>query len=131
MSNMVAQHGSLNSGKWLRLEQKEADEYANGYDDLWIIDGPIYDRRVPSMNAGTVVPTKLFKIMLIKRDARPVIQAFIFPNRALGGSKLEEYLATVDEIEAATQLDFFPNMKKRTQERLESARPTHLWIVSE
>lgn len=131
MSNMIPEHGSLNSGKWLALEKREADVYANGFDDIWIIDGPVYAPRDDTVNGGVTVPTHVFKIMLIKRDGRPLVQAFLFPNGALGKSKVESFLTSVDDIESVTKLDFFPAMPKRTQTRLERARPTSLWIVSD
>lgn len=131
MSNMVAQYYSLNRGMWKRLEEIEADDYANGFGHVWIIVGPIYDLKAAvDRTRPVLIPKAFFKIMLVfGTDKRPAVQGFIFPNQKPIQKDFSRYLASIDEIEALTGLDFFPAMPKDLQTRLEKQKPKTLWKI--
>lgn len=131
MSNMAPQWASLNRGMWRGLEKKEADLYANGLKQIWIIDGPIYELEEKSAGTQPIsIPRGFFKIMLVVADDnRPVTQAFIFEN-AKPDRPLERCLVSVREIEAQTKLNFFPRMPAALQDRVEARKPNKLWTVA-
>ena len=119
MSNMSPQHGSLNSGVWLKLEtaireikdEKEADH-------LWAIVGPVFGEEPASISRGVgknvPVPDAYFCIMIEPTTyphdtvSRAKIDCFIIPQDAPASSSPVDYPATLAEVEEATNLKFFP-----------------------
>ena len=43
MSNVCPQQPNLNRGMWEELESREANDYADRFGQVWVIDGPIFD----------------------------------------------------------------------------------------
>jgi DNA/RNA endonuclease G (NUC1) len=119
MSNMSPQYGSLNSGVWLKLETA----IRNINDDpkrehVWIIVGPVFGQDPPSINRGQgkylQVPESYFCIAVDPKyypydtPSSVHIDCFVIPQNAPGNSNPQDYPATLEEIEAATNLEFFP-----------------------
>jgi len=118
MSNMSPQYGSLNRGVWLKLEnaiRKIKDEREK--DHVWVIVGPVFGEEPASVNRGhgkyLPVPEKYFCIT-VEPYAYPYdtlskahIDCFLIPQNAPSRSSPTDYPATLEEIEAATQLSFF------------------------
>ncbi len=66
--------------------------------------------------------------MLCVWARKPSLIAFQVPQTAKS-HRLNSYLATVDEIEAKTGLDFFTLLEDKLEESLESQRPEAEWNV--
>jgi endonuclease G len=148
LSNMVPQFGPFNSGVWLKLE-KHVRAWACTRDEVLIITGPVwYDPKEadPSTADGQVsysvigsnqvaVPTHLFKIVLSRNPDTDKLEslAFLFPNQPKfpKSPPLEDYLTTIDFIELQTGFDFFPELKKAEQDKLEAFKATALWARSD
>ncbi len=128
MSNVVPQTPTLNQGIWRRLEQLEADKYAQVFEDVWVITGPIFGddaRRLPS---GVLIPDGCFKIILKEIDGHPHVLAFIIPQDVTTKAILESYLTSVREIERLTGLDFLADLPDSLEELLEMQTATALWL---
>lgn len=118
MSNMSPQYGSLNSGVWLKLENAIREiEDEPGRDHVWAIVGPVFGEELSSINRGhgkfLPVPDAYFCVIVDPQrypydtPSRVAIDCFIIPQSASRNSYPEDYPATLDEVEQATNLKFF------------------------
>ena len=56
-----------------------------------------------------------------------MVLAFIAPQTVSGHEPLTQFLTSVREIETQTGLDFFPELLKEVQERIETVKAERLW----
>ncbi len=130
MTNVCPQTSSLNQGIWQGLEQQvretisQDDTANNEVHDVWIIAGPIFDDTpVERWTSGIAIPTHFFKIVAYRKGYGGTVKAaaFIFPQKP-AHSDLNRYARTVDEVEARTGLEFFPELTATKQRNLESKK---------
>lgn len=128
MSNIAPQRPALNRNVWQRLERLE-DSYADRFDQLYILTGPIFDdrREVLSESSDVEIPDEFYKILLDEDDGRVHILAFRIPQTVSGREPLEQYLTSVDDIEQATDFDFFWALSDPLESRIEAEKPQELW----
>ena len=118
MSNMSPQYGSLNGGVWLKLEDAiRAIEDEPGKDHVWAIVGPVFGDQPSSVNRGRgkylPIPDAYFCIVVDPHSypydtpSRVQFDCFLIPQDAPRSSHPEDYPATLEEVEAATNLEFF------------------------
>lgn len=119
MSNMSPQYESLNSGVWRDLEKaiREIEDEPRKADQVWVIVGPIFGEEPESVYRGRgkhlPVPESYFCIV-VDSDNYPYdtpskvdIDCFIIQQGAPRSSRPEEYPATLEDVEEATNLKFF------------------------
>jgi endonuclease G len=121
-TNMAPQIGpGFNRGVWKYLEETVRGWVTcGGHSELYVITGPIYGRN-PSTIGGNrvVIPREFFKIVYDPNSGHGV--GFILPNAQIGSrADLQLYARSIEDIEAATGLDFFSNFDQRRQALLES-----------
>ena len=123
MSNVVPQYREFNEfGLWRELEAKIQNDWVSDRGmDLWIIAGCVlglgsFDVVGPESNIQ--VPAMLYKIVL-KKTPNPLILAFLFPQQREKHGHIEDFLVSVDAIEALTGIDFFPSLRDSTQAAVE------------
>ena len=139
-TNMTPQDGSFNSGVWVRLESR-VREYAKLSDTLYVVTGCLFDKstRLTSPYTDTrfavKIPTHYFKALLYKGSSSYakgtdgyMMAGFIFEHQKQYASdaSIGNYRVTIDELEAQTGIDFFPNLEKRNEtlsKQLEAAAP--------
>ncbi|GAA3894781.1 DNA/RNA non-specific endonuclease [Halomonas cibimaris] len=133
MSNMLPQKPALNRQLWQRLEEAIMDHFAPRFTRLQIVTGPVYP---PSFmenvfnRVGLVeVPAAFYKIIVAPDAADPKALAFIMPQNVKGNEPLDDYLVSIDEIEARTGLDFFPDLPVDMEDRLEGQTRTEGWAL--
>ena len=119
MSNMCPQNRNLNRGDWKELEELER-KWAVSHGVVNIAAGPIYYNVSPTRigNNKVAVPDAFFKVILVDYPKAPKAYGFIFKNEA-GSHPLSSYQLTVNEVEKATGMDFFPGLS----EKVESQKP--------
>lgn len=130
MSNMSPQRPRLNRQLWQRLEEVVMDDFVPRFGTLQVITGPIYPqdfldgafRRV----GFTQVPEAFYKILVVPSET-PRVLAFIMPQEVSGNEPLDRFLVSVDEIEARTGLDFFPQLAAPVERQLEGRVDTDGW----
>lgn len=113
LSNMVPQDQAMNSGIWSSLENATR-ACAKTLGEVYVITGPLFEGKTKTVGADNVaVPSSLYKIVVSGNAAR----AFIMPNRKLppARSNFTRYEATVNEVERATGMNFFPSGKVNKQ----------------
>ncbi len=132
MSNMSPQRPALNRGKWRELE--EQIRYWVRFDEqLYIITVPIFadkNKKIGTQNSISV-PTAFFKVVLDMKEPTLKGIAFIMPNEGIDNDKLlQDFAVSIDQVEAQTGLDFFPQLEKDTalEKRLESQLNLNDWF---
>lgn len=145
--NAVPQRHEFNAGIWLDLERLTG-AWAQRYGSVWVIAGPVFHRRSghPPETIGdtaqgefpVAVPDALFKLV-VRETAEPAapveVLAFLYPQEGSGYAKgpfhQKRFLATVDEVERLTGLDFLTALPDGEEEEVEGRRATELWPVEE
>ena len=123
MSNICPQDHELNKGKWNDLEIA-CRRWANRYGELYIVCGPIIDKRNGKRigkEHEVIVPEKFFKVVLITSTKPVRAIGYIFENNS---SERPYKVHTVDEIEKITGMDFFPNLPDNIEDMVESRYET-------
>lgn len=128
MSNIAPQRARLNQLVWQRLEEAESDKVAPRAGELWVVTGPVFGAQPRTLKSGIPVPEAFYRIWLDLRDAgTPAALGFMVPQQVCGTEPLGDYLASVDEIEQRTGLDFFSELDDPHEAALESARTAQGW----
>jgi len=122
MSNISPQRRNLNQKLWQRLEEVTVDHFLPQQQTLWVITGPIFDEKIEQLNSGVEIPDAFYKIIVApgQLPAEAKVISFVMPQRVKGTEALSRYLASVDQIEAATGLDFFSALPDQLETQLES-----------
>jgi len=126
MSNVCPQTPGLNRGLWKHLE-KEAREYANDLDEIWVITGPIFDADIERLPSNVEIPDKFYKILVDEFGGSLRMLAFIMPQDVPSSSTLDDFLVSVDKIEKLTGLDFLWPLDDELEAKLEAYTETVLW----
>ena len=143
MSNMSPQRPAFNRGIWKQLEALVRDwAFAEGA--IQIVTGPVLtdwraeggespDERYPGDGRfetigpeGVSVPDYFYKVVLDIQEPEFKAIGFLLPNQR-GEGGLESYALSVNEVEFATGLDFFPGLPDDLEETLESGLDIGLW----
>lgn len=139
LSNISPQVGNgFNRHIWRVLEESIREWVANR-GELTIITGPLFkpdsDGRVQYNVIGenqVAVPNAFFKIVVDGHpdEEHPQALAFVIPNRRLFERTIDEFLVSIDEIEADSGLDFLQEFSDVVEDRLEADAATRLWNLS-
>lgn len=128
MTNIAPQRHALNAGVWKEIEMREANDYAQNLEEIWVFCGTIFSpthlRELPS---GVPIPDSFYKIVIDEQHGALRIIAFIFSQNSNHKTAAADGLCSVDAIEAATGLNFFPELPENIQAQLESIVPKDLW----
>jgi endonuclease G, mitochondrial len=135
MSNMAPQWPKMNRNAWKALET-ETRQWVTTYSEAWEVTGPIFfdpKENSPGTANGTVtyatigkdavsVPTHFYKIIVVQDGSSWKSIAFVFPNINTYTSPyhIEQYLQSVQWIEAHTGLSFMPDLTAQQKLDLKS-----------
>ena len=116
----MAQHRSINSGRWAQLEAA-VRRLAARSDVLYVFTGPLFPDQPARIGPGGVaVPAHTFKVILAVQGTRRAMFAAIVPNAAQVTGPLDAFATTVDEVERRTGFDFFSSLDDSEENELES-----------
>lgn len=125
LSNMSPQVASLNRGKWSSLED-QVRQWALAYGGLNVVTGPIFKDNIGSIGTDNVtVPGYYYKVLY--SDQKKIMIGLILPN-ASSSKSLDQFVVTVDEIEAQTGIDFFPGLEDKFEGQLEGSVSLSGWF---
>jgi len=127
MSNVCPQLAKLNQGLWQELEMTVARDYANRFEEVWVVTGPIFEDQPNKLTCGVHVPGAFYKIVVDEKDGGPRMLAFILPQSPEPGETLKALLVSVDAVERQTGLDFFHELEDELEQKLETETPSALW----
>ncbi|MFC2106310.1 DNA/RNA non-specific endonuclease [Candidatus Bipolaricaulota bacterium] len=125
LSNFAPQHESFNRwGLWRKLERIIQETWVKDRGmELWVVAGSVFTGTEPA-KAGPWedihIPQLFFKLVVKLEQDEPLILAFLFPHEANGAGDIQDYLVTVDTIEALTGFDFFRDLPDDIEEAMES-----------
>ena len=115
--NACPQLQAQNNGIWKELEQ-QCEAMADQYGKVWIITGPVFFNKTPSMWLGSntekkaAIPDAFFKIIVWKTDLKVTHQNYLIPNILIKPKPLKSYQTTIQRIESLTKLKFLTNISK-------------------
>lgn len=134
--NAVPQLQMQNNGIWKELEQL-CHDWADTYGRIWVICGPVFFGKSPSMWLGqdgekkAAIPDALFKIVIRETDGQTHLKAlaFLIPNiLPRQDQELETFLTSVDRIESLTGLEFITVLEKSDQDTIKkTTAPSLNW----
>ncbi|MDD5597933.1 MAG: DNA/RNA non-specific endonuclease [Victivallaceae bacterium] len=115
--NACPQLQSQNNGIWKELEQK-CETMADQYGKVWIITGPVFFNKSPSMWLGqniekqAAIPDAFFKIIIWQEGDKIIHQAYLIPNILVKPKPIKSYQTTIPRIESLTGLKFLTKLSK-------------------
>lgn len=125
-SNISPQDHDFNAGIWNRLEQK-VRYWAAKYDGVYIVTGGVLKGDMKTIGDENVsVPNEFYKIVVDASDGNYKAIAFLMPNSASSES-FYEYAVSIDEVEAKTGIDFFPQLPDSIENKLEQMLNLKAW----
>jgi endonuclease G, mitochondrial len=129
MSNVSPMKAAFRHGLWTELEtQVRTWAVANG--EVYVIAGPVLKGSLLTIGKSAIAaPTSFYAVVLDNREPDVKGIGFILPN---GPSKkpLLSYAVSIDVVEKATGLNFFPNLPAKVQTPLEAIADTAKWTES-
>ena len=137
-TNMTAQNSNLNQGVWMKLEDMIRDRMMPRCDTLYVVTGAVHETEDDKNTAyikgnygeSTAIPKAYYKVLLkfTKPNSYSAI-GFWYDNKSYGNVEPNaNHAQTVDEIEKRTGYDFFTNLPKDVQDKIEAEfKPTE-WL---
>jgi endonuclease G len=127
MSNIIPQTDFINRYLWRDLEERIAVRYGRYLDEVWVMTGPVFSEPVKRLPSGVAVPTAYYKIVADVQDDTLRVMAFLVQSRSPPYTRLKTTMASIDELEGLTGLDFFAGLPPETQAALESRPAGRFW----
>lgn len=129
MSNMCPQDMTFNAESWERLENA-CRRWARQEGSVYIVCGPIYNsnRKISTIgrNHTISVPTGFFKCVLSLQKGQEKAIGFIYSHNDIN-QPMGQAATSVDEVERITGYDFFANIDKKTEKRVEATFNLTAW----
>lgn len=126
LSNICPQNHNLNAGVWKSLEEKVRN-WAQQYGSVYVVCGPIVSSNSSVIGSCDIsVPEAFYKVLLIPMGGTYQAIGFYFENKA-GTRPLKTFCKTVDEVEAMTKIDFFPQLDDKIENSIEANIDFSFW----
>lgn len=129
LTNMVPQRPGFNrdgfghEGLWGFLEN-EVRDWVRERDDIYVVSGAIASGR-STIGRGVAVPEAFYKVVIDLQEGESI--AFLMPHEDDLRDSAEEFIVSIDEIEAASGLDLFSRIVDAQEEVLESYKSPQMW----
>lgn len=124
MTNICPQNHNLNAGDWSEME-KLCRVWAERYGEIIIVCGPVlYRGEHKKIAKSIVVPEAFFKVVYCPSRQKAI--GFLYKN-AEGNRPKGDYVNTVDQVERITGYDFFPDLAKDVQDKMEAEASLADW----
>ncbi|WP_299776922.1 DNA/RNA non-specific endonuclease [uncultured Formosa sp.] len=126
-SNISPQNHDFNAGIWNALEQT-VRTWAKSYNDVYVVTGGVLTPNLKTIGDEHVsVPNYFYKIIFKDDGANSKMIAFLMPNKPNENKSIKSYIVSVDQIEAETGIDFFPNIDDTLEANLERSTNAVGW----
>ena len=141
MSNMTPQAPDFNRGIWKHLED-QVREWAERFGRAYVVSGPVLDKSADEYTSigqsKVAVPEYFYKVILVpiyqddadkaspETCASVMAIGFIIPNKKCQDD-FWNYAASVDQVEAATGLDFYPLLDDALEAAVEAESDIAPW----
>ena len=128
-SNMSPQQPSFNRGIWKKLEER-VRTWAIENSALYIVTGPILTAGLSTIGEHQIsVPKYYYKVILDYTEPELKGIGFIIPNKGSQDS-LQAYTVSIDSVERATGIDFFPGLPDNQEKTIERSVCKSCWSWS-
>lgn len=125
-SNISPQEHQFNSGIWNTLEQK-IRYWANKYDGVFVVTGGVLKGKMKTIGTEQVsVPNQFYKVLIDNNSGKTKMIAFLMPHKN-SKKPLYEFVVSVDDVEAVTGIDFFPELDDAIEHKLEASSSYKGW----
>ncbi len=134
MSNIAPQVPDFNRGIWENIEERVRD-WAVRDGELIVVTGPVLRDGLPTIGRhnSVAVPEFFYKIVLFyqpKTGKKPRALAFLLPNEALHGKRMNSYIVPVDQVEKITGYNFFAKLPDEIEKNIEAQSDWDAWTKS-
>jgi len=127
MSNIIPQTPHVNRYIWRDLEWRVSRRYGRYFGEVWVVTGPVFTEPIKRLSSGVPIPSGYYKIIADETGDQLRVMAFLVNSRCPPYTRIKSRLVSIDELEALTGLDFFPDLEKAAQAELESRPAGRLW----
>lgn len=124
MSNMVPQLPGHNRAIWKGLENRER-KWANKRGLVYVYAGPLFIGQTETIGNKVPVPSHLWKVIYDPVSQEAI--AYVIEHKKLPTSKLDNYLESVDKVEALSNLDLLNTLEESLQAQVESTVQSRQW----
>lgn len=125
-SNISPQKHDFNSGIWNTLEQK-VRYWASKYNGVYVVTGGVLKGNMKTIGVERVaVPNQFFKILIDNNNGKTKMIAFLMSHQN-SDKPLYDFVVSVDEVEALTGIDFFPELEDAIENKLEASSSFKDW----
>ena len=129
LSNICPQNPNLNGGVWKDLEEQVRD-LASQKGKIFVACGPIVNDMSNTIGENkVVVPQAFYKVLLQEENGEIHTIGFVYENVS-GRKPMSTYAMTVDEVENLTNIDFFPSLPNKIENKVESEVDFSKWTIS-
>ena len=129
LSNICPQNPNLNGGVWKDLEEQVRD-LASQKGKIFVVCGPIVNDISNTIGENkVVVPQAFYKVLLQEEYGEIHTIGFVYENVS-GRKPMSTYAMTVDEVEKLTNIDFFPSLPNKIENKVESEVDFSKWTIS-
>lgn len=126
MSNMSPQVPGFNRGIWKKLEE-QVRTWAKENHKLYIVTGPVVEKRADRIGKSKVsIPQYYYKAILDIQEPELKAIGFLMKNEK-SSKEIMSFAMSIDELEEATGLDFFPSVPDELEGKLESLLDKKAW----
>lgn len=133
MTNITPQRPNLNRKLWQRLEEVEVKNFTQLATPIWVVTGTVFDESIETLKSAqnVEIPDAFYKMYAMQSAGKTYLLAFLMPQTVKGNEPLDQYVVTVDKIEALTGLDFFHELPDKEENVLESTLNVVPWKLGE
>ena len=125
-SNISPQLPAFNRGVWKRTEEL-VRFWATTYDSIYVVTGPVLTPSLPIIGPnGVAVPASYYKVILQYSGTGVKGIGFIIPH-ASSSATLKTFAVSIDAVEAATGIDFFPALPDAEEAAIENSLKPDAW----
>lgn len=131
LTNVSPQVPEFNRGIWKKLET-QVRSWAKANKRLYVVTGPILRHnakdapRLKDQKDNPTIPRGFYKVVLDYDAPDKKGIGFLFKNKDID-QPLENFVVSIDRVEAYTNLDFFPTLTDEEQQALEAVVNPVAW----
>jgi endonuclease G len=125
-SNISPQEHQFNSRLWNRLEQK-VRYWGRKNDGVFVVTGGVLKNGLKTIGDEKVsVPDQFYKVILDNTNGKTKVLAFLMDHKD-SDLPLYKFVVSVDDVEALTGIDFFPQLDDKIEKKLEASSSYKNW----
>ncbi len=132
-TNIIPQLPGLNQRGWEALESLISTEWSEQFSEVWVFTGPIFEGPCMELESDVALPSACYMIVIDSDDITGEVNALgvIMEQRRIEEEPLEEFVFTIDEIEARTDIDFLPELEDSVESVVEAEDADARWEVTQ